>query len=148
MNKHIKTTGSILILAAFIAGLAFVMRGYYGAPAPQTQPSPASSVSEISIDNLPAGAPITLPYTVRGTVVGNWFFEGSFPVELSDASGKVLGTALAKTDADWMTTDRIPFTVALPAMNYHGPLIITFRKDNPSGEARFDASFAITVVVQ
>lgn len=148
MNNRIKTTGSIVILGLFIAGMAFIMKGYYQAPAPEPADSASVSVAEISIDNVPTATPITLPYIIHGVVVGNWFFEGSFPVELSDASGKVLGTALAKTDADWMTTDRIPFTVALPAMNYHGPLIITFRKDNPSGEARFDASFAITVVVQ
>lgn len=148
MHKNIKTLGSLLILGAFIAGLAFVMRGYYHPVPVREEPVPVVTVSEITIDNLPAGKSITLPYTIAGSVKGNWFFEGSFPVELADASGHVMKTVLAKTPADWMTADTIPFTVELPAMNYHGPLMITLRKDNPSGEARLDASFTVSVVVQ
>lgn len=74
------------------------------------------------------------PLPIKGEAVGSWFFEGSFPVRLIDDSGKVLGTGLALTKADWMTDNFVPFEVELNFTNpttIKGKLIL--EKDNPSG---------------
>lgn len=79
-------------------------------------------------------ATITSPVTVTGKARGSWYFEGEFPVELRDADGKVLGTASARAQGEWMTQNFVNFTATL---TYPTPAGSTgklyLRKDNPSG---------------
>lgn len=81
------------------------------------------------------------PLTVIGRVPGNWSFEASFPIELVDADGTVLGRANAQIVGDWMTEELVPFTAEIEfedsaAMN----LRLVLHKDNPSGlEANEDS---------
>lgn len=172
MNKHVKSFGVIIalgIVIIIIATIWSVLRnGEAAILLPQGSDSGSvqisdelqnnqgaiigqSSTNQSSVatpSNLSAGQTISLPMTISGTVPGNWFFEGSFPVFVRDQSGVPIAVALAQTTADWMTTNMIPFTVTLPVVNYQGPGTIVFTKDNPSGEPQFDASVTVNVVFQ
>jgi hypothetical protein len=103
---------------------------------------PKSQLSEFSskkgviikIDDFSNDQIISSPLRIAGEVPGNWSFEASFPVALSDSSGKILAEGQAQLEGDWMTDAYVPFTATLeftiPTSNNNGTLIL--QKDNPS----------------
>lgn len=91
-------------------------------------------------------AVVKSPLVVKGEARGNWYFEASFPVTLVDGNGKELVVSPAQAKADWMTTEFVPFEVALTfskPSTKTGTLIL--KKDNPSGLPENDASISIPV---
>ncbi|MDD2807724.1 MAG: Gmad2 immunoglobulin-like domain-containing protein [Patescibacteria group bacterium] len=90
---------------------------------------------------------ISSPLIVSGTARGNWFFEASFPVILTDWDGKIIAQGVAQAKGDWMTTDFVPFEATLtfdqPAYGVRGSLIL--KKDNPSGLPQNDAALEIPI---
>lgn len=77
---------------------------------------------------------IKSPLKITGKAKGNWFFEGSFPAELHDGNGAILGTGVMIAEDDWMTEEFVDFagviTYTLPETK-EGTLIL--KNDNPSG---------------
>ncbi|MFH1145989.1 MAG: Gmad2 immunoglobulin-like domain-containing protein [bacterium] len=90
---------------------------------------------------------ITSPLTITGKAIGNWFFGASFPVEIQDKDRKVLGTGIAQSQGEWMTTDFVPFvvTVSFNAEDQQNGFLV-FKKDNPSGLKEHDDELRIPVV--
>lgn len=90
---------------------------------------------------------VSSPFIVEGKARGGWFFEASFPIDLIDEAGKILGQSYVQAQSDWMTADFVPFK---GEMNYAaaattGKLIL--RKDNPSGLPENDKKFEIPVII-
>lgn len=89
---------------------------------------------------------ISSGYEVTGEARGYWYFEASFPVEIHDMYGTLLGTAIAQAQSDWMTENFVPFKATLifkkPTTDT-GYLI--FKKDNPSGLPEHDDELRIPV---
>jgi len=87
------------------------------------------------------------PIYIKGRAPGNWFFEASAPVTLTDANGVVLAEHYMSAEGEWMTTNHVPFSGTINFSNNnptdYGYLI--FRKDNASGEPQFDDSFKVKV---
>ncbi len=102
---------------------------------------------KIRIEAPAVGADITSPLTVRGQARGTWYFEASFPVNLTDWDGKIIAAVPAQAQDDWMTTEFVPFTATLifdkPSYGQRGTLI--FRKDNPSGLPEYEDALEIPV---
>lgn len=93
---------------------------------------------------------ITSPVIVKGMAFGGWFFEGSFPVQITDAAGKVLGEGPATTTEDWASAalagENIPFTAKISfkkGVAKSGFLVL--KRDNPSGLPENDAQVMIPV---
>jgi hypothetical protein len=93
---------------------------------------------------------ISSPLTLSGQARGNWYFEASFPIELTDVNGNVIVQSHANATGDWMTTDFVPFEATLeftpPSGDKRGVLIL--RKDNPSGLPEKEDELDIPVVFQ
>lgn len=74
------------------------------------------------------------PLEVTGEARGIWFFEASFPVKLYDANGKLLATAVAQAQGEWMTENFVPFKAEVvfskPSTDTG---LLVLEKDNPSG---------------
>ncbi|GEM_PF-687409 len=93
---------------------------------------------------------ISSPLTITGEARGNWFFEASFPVVLTDWDGKIIAQGIAQAKSEWMTTDFVPFeatltfTVDKNAYSNKGSLIL--KKDNPSGLPQKDDALEIPIV--
>ncbi len=94
-------------------------------------------------------ATVSSPLVVKGKARGNWYFEGSFPVVLTDWDGKILAQGIAKAQGEWMTSEYVPFSASL---SYTLPLDTPYRrgflilkKDNPSGEPQFDNSLEVPI---
>lgn len=112
------------------------------------------TISELIVVTEPAALSlVTSPLLITGQARGQWYFEGSFPVELQNSNGTVIASGIATTSANWMTTDFVPFTAHLQFSN---PLVVgldssakmgqlVFKKDNPSGEPQNDAEFRVAV---
>ncbi len=114
------------------------------------EPAPAQKDDLISVATPLPNRTVSSPLVITGKARGNWYFEASFPVELTDLQGTVLATGHAQAQGDWMTTEYVPFTATLtyaaPATAIKGFLIL--KKDNPSGEAQFDNALSIPVTIQ
>ncbi len=74
------------------------------------------------------------PLPISGRAPGNWFFEASAPVTLTNWDGLIIGEGHIEAVGNWMTTDYVPFTGSLvfsgDTLYERGFLI--FNKDNPS----------------
>lgn len=103
---------------------------------------------------------ITSPLVVRGSARGNWFFEASFPLILTDWDGKIIAESFAQAEGDpssggvnWMTSEFVPFEgtltftapVSIQAVQGNrGTLIL--KKDNPSGLPLNDDALEIPIM--
>lgn len=96
-------------------------------------------------------AVVTSPLTVTGEARGNWFFEASFPVFLTDWDGKIIAQGIAQAEGDWMTTEFVPFhanltfTTADVSGQYSDRGTLILKKDNPSGLPEHDDALEIPV---
>ena len=103
----------------------------------------------IVVNNIKDNQEIYSPTRIEGKARGNWFFEGSFPIELIDTDGNTLTSTVAQAQSDWMTTEFVNFTAYLEfnkSINTNHALIV-LSKDNPSGNPDFDQSIFIPVIL-
>lgn len=107
----------------------------------------------IHLDSPVADSVIESPLTLRGEARGPWFFEASFPIQLTNWDGLIIAEGYATADGDWMTESFVPFNAELvfespytegdPDFMKRGTLIL--QRDNPSGLPEHDASLELTV---
>ncbi|MFH1714351.1 MAG: Gmad2 immunoglobulin-like domain-containing protein [Candidatus Nealsonbacteria bacterium] len=86
------------------------------------------------------------PILIKGEARGYWFFEADFPVRVYDENGKLLGTAIAQAESDWMTEDFVSFSLVMAFGNPEtkkGTLVL--EKDNPSDIPEFDDQLIIPI---
>ena len=104
----------------------------------------------IRIDYPRPNMKIKSPLIVTGQARGNWFFEGSFPITLTNWDGLIIAQGYAVAKDDWMTTEFVQFegtlnfTVDKDVYSNKGSLIL--QKDNPSGLPEYDDALEIPIV--
>jgi hypothetical protein len=155
MNKTISFILTVVILGALV--LFFVKSKPATAPieevptatsTPVTATStPATTTAPLINVSLPKeNSVITSPVSVEGTARGNWFFEASAPVYVTDANGKKLGQSHIQATGEWMTTDFVPFK---GSVTFTAPTtttgFIVFENDNPSGDPERQLTFKVPV---
>lgn len=69
---------------------------------------------------------------INGEVVGNYTFEATFRVSLLDQTGNIVLTQPANVTGDWMTTNKLPFSLSLNHSLTAQNATILFENDNPS----------------
>lgn len=102
------------------------------------------------------GAVVGKEFSVIGEARGTWFFEASFPIEVTDNTGKILSTGIAQAQPDpktgeinWMTEDFVPFKADIKAPeSFIGPAVLILKKDNPSGLPEHDASISFPITIE
>lgn len=115
------------------------------------EPKPATKDDLITVTAPLPKAQVSSPVTITGMARGNWYFEGSFPITLTDWDGKIIAEGYATAQGEWMTTEYVPFTATLaytlpPDTLYRRGFLI-LHKDNPSGEPQFDNAIEIEVAL-
>ena len=104
----------------------------------------------IRLNSVHAGDYIQSPITIAGEARGTWFFEGDFPVVLTDWDGLIIAEGIAQAQSDWMVEDFVPFIVTLefekPTYKNNGALI--FKKDNPSDLPENDDALEISIIFE
>lgn len=85
---------------------------------------------------------------VSGEARGQWYFEASFPIEVKDNSGQVIGSGIAQAQGGWMTIDFVPFMAEIIIKdNYVGPAEIILHRDNPSGLPENNDELVVPIVL-
>ena len=101
----------------------------------------------IKIDNPRPNQTIESPLIIQGEAKGLWFFEGDFPVILTDWDGLIIAETFATAQSDWMTEEFVGFKAeiefAKPELYNNGILIL--QKDNPSGLPENDDALEIPI---
>ncbi len=91
------------------------------------------------------------PLVIRGEARGNWFFEATFPIVLTDWDGKIIAEHYAEARDDWMTEEFVPFEATLEFINpswneqFSKRGVLIFKKDNPSGLPEYDDAFEVPI---
>ena len=136
--------GLIIALAIIILALIVVL----------VWPFNNSDVKNLSVK---AGQEIGTPLFVEGEAKGTWFFEGDFPIKITDEQGNVLGSSYVKSEGDpaknsgasWMTEDFVKFYGQITySSKTGGNGFLVLQKDNPSGLPEYDKKIKIPVVLQ
>ena len=150
MNRS-KMLVILVVVGLVVAGVWFGTRR--AAP-----PSTVPPVVEVTYVNASAdlvvvtsplpGATVPATFTVTGQARGTWYFEASFPLEVTSASGEQLVQMPVQAQGEWMTTNFVPFSaqVTLPA-TYKGAAKIILHNDNPSGLPENEKSLTIPITV-
>lgn len=131
----------------------WVKHGHPSAPMPAApcgnQSGPFVYKDLIKISEPKAEDKINSPITVTGEARGNWYFEATFPVEVLDEDGTVLGSGPVQAQGEWTTTDYVPFSGTINFTKPKGQNgTVVFKKDNPSGLPANDDSVSIPVIFQ
>ncbi|MEN9561615.1 MAG: hypothetical protein RIQ56_888 [Candidatus Parcubacteria bacterium] len=128
-----------------------------GAPLPQverpkedasqtTGPLPLSA--KVSVKTPEKNQIVSSTFAVNGVAPGPWFFEGSFPIQVRDKSGNVVGRAVAQAEGEWMTEGLVTFSAAVSVSNYTGPAVLILLRDNPSGLPENDDALEIPLTIR
>ena len=144
MRKNISIIVAIAVLITIVFFLFIYRRGEIG-----TTLSIVKDNSEMIIVASPIkDSKITSPLSFTGRARGSWFFEGSFPVILTDWDGKIIADGHASAQDDWMTSDFVKFigNIEFDKPPYGEKGFLIFKKDNPSGLQGNDDSYEISVL--
>lgn len=107
----------------------------------------------IVIDEPSLNSVVMSPLIITGKARGPWYFEGSFPVVLTNWDGLIIAQGVATAEGEWMTDEFVPFSATLEFTNPYnegdqdfmkrGVLIL--QKDNPSGLPEKDDALEIPI---
>ncbi|MEI7741754.1 MAG: GerMN domain-containing protein [bacterium] len=111
------------------------------------QPSENPNES-IHVVSPASGSTVKSPVRISGEARGVWFFEGSFPIEIKDGSGKTIGQGIARADGEWMTSNFVPFTAEVAYSDAANGGEVVLMRDNPSGLPENDQQVRVPVILQ
>jgi len=101
----------------------------------------------IRLDSPRPNSYIESPLVISGEARGAWFFEGDFPVVLTDWDGLIIAEGYATARGEWMTEEFVQFDATLdfisPTYKNNGTLIL--QKDNPSGLPENDDALEVPI---
>lgn len=149
-------TAAIIVLGLYI----FLASKPAEAPTTDTPAVPDDQAEEIAEkDDLirlvspKANGTVSSPLTLTGEARGMWFFEASFPVDIVNWDGLIIGSGIAQAQGEWMTEEYVPFTATLefenpysagdPDFMKRGWIIL--QKDNPSGLPENDNALEVPI---
>ncbi len=129
-----------LFLVFILGGLIYIVLPpkIVLAPVPNTNQVELEPVDDksdfIKVDKPLANGLVSSPVEISGQARGTWFFEGSFPIVITDANDLIIGQGIATSSQEWMTENFIPFNATVyfeRPETASGKIIL--KKDNPSG---------------
>lgn len=145
MNKTFSIGFLVIIFIALLFG-SFAMINERGTGTSTSQVVETENRASVVLSEPESQSVISSPVTVTGEARGNWFFEASFPIEVIDGNGTVLGVGIAQAQGEWMTTDYVPFSTTISFSQPATPNgFILLKKDNPSGLPEHDATIAVPI---
>lgn len=112
------------------------------------QPGEPFATDNVRVDAPRPNASVSTTFAVAGEARGHWYFEASFPVEVHDPSGNIVGHGIAQANGEWMTEDFVPFSATVTVADYSGPAALVLIKDNPSGLPEHADAVEFPIIVQ
>jgi spore germination protein GerM len=90
---------------------------------------------QITINSPKDKSNVNCNFDVEGEVAGTWYFEGDFPVKITNMQDKELATGIATAQGEWMTEEKVEFNARLNCDKCkQGKAKLVFNKSNPSGK--------------
>ncbi len=118
-----------------------------------TSPVLESTTDErIEVEFPQANDTISNPVIITGKARGGWFFEATFPIDIVNWNGLIVGEGFAQAQGEWMTEEFVPFEATVsydidPQTPYsHGWIILN--RHNASGLPEHAAAIEIPVVFE
>ncbi|HVV39076.1 MAG TPA: Gmad2 immunoglobulin-like domain-containing protein [Candidatus Paceibacterota bacterium] len=145
--KNGTTIGIAIVVVILVVGGMYLFAPQAKAP---TNSNPDTTIptgnENVSVSSPAPKATITSPVTIVGEAKG-YYFEASFPIDILDQNGNVIGQGHAEAQSDWMTPDWVPFKAVVsftsPGAGKTGT--IRLRNDNPSGEPANEKHFDLPI---
>jgi benzodiazapine receptor len=133
--------------ASYLTGTIWSLNnGHHEPVAIVSEGNASEKLDLIRLSNPKPEATVDSPLVIEGEARGSWFFEASFPIEIQDENGTVIGQGHATAGSDWMTEDFVPFTAQIAFTKPSGSTgKLILRKDNPSGLPEKDDELWIPV---
>src|SRR3989344_3758250 len=135
----------LVLLVAIVAIYSFWQSAY--APDWQEIAEPAVYKDLIMVTSPLPRERVESPLIISGLARGNWYFEATFPIRLTDKDGLELAVGYAEAKSNWMTSEYVPFEAELkftkPGNADEGILIL--EKSNASGLPEHDDEVKIIV---
>ena len=111
--------------------------------------APLPLSKKVTVAEPKEGAVLGRAFTVAGKAPGPWFFEATFPIQVRDDQGNVIGRSHANAQGEWTTENLVAFTATVNIdANYSGPATLILLKDNPSGLPENDDSVSFSIVIK
>ncbi len=140
---------AVVIIIAIGGFVAFSMLSPETAKAPNSTDNTGipTSNENLSVTSPTPKSVISSPVALTGSALGTYYFEASFPIDILDENGAVVGQGHAEAQGDWMTEDSVPFiatvTFTSPGAGKSGT--IRLKNDNPSGDPERDLYFDLPI---
>ncbi len=120
---------------------------------PSTSAISGTGVSDLIEFSIAPGQTVSDRVAITGKISGAYFFEGSMPFDILDASGQktTVGPGYATATTEWMTAGAVSFSATVDFTNATpGLAYIRIAQDDPSGgESGREPRFVlIPIVVQ
>jgi hypothetical protein len=151
----------ILAILSVIFAVGFQTKNEVSKTSTTTSTTSTTTATSTTISEIPnkiiletpkANQTVGNPIKISGQARGTWFFEATFPVNIVDWDGKIVGSGVAHAKEDWMTGNFVPFEAeifyTLPPQIYSKKGAIILKKDNPSGDPGRDEALEVPVVFQ
>jgi hypothetical protein len=126
----------------------WIKHGQPSAPQPTSGCGDLKQPDEVLVTVPKLNQAVNSPLTVEGQAKGNWFFEASFPIEIVDDQGNILGQSHVQAQSDWMTDGLVPFKGEINyqlAATTTGKLVL--KNDNPSGLPQNDKRTEMPIII-
>lgn len=127
-------------------------------PSPSPQPTITTEVTPqpdmqepqhplIRLDYPEPNSVISSPLQITGEARGQWFFEATFPVVLTNWDGEIIAQGQATAEGEWMTEEFVPFSASLdfPSPEYGDRGALILQRANASGLPQNDDALEITI---
>ncbi len=104
---------------------------------------------KLQLENIKDGDTVDLGFEIKGSVSGEWFFEGIFPVRIFNQYGEIIDTISATAIGDWTTDKLVPFSAVLDTeIEEESIVVLRFEKSNPSDLEENSDYAQITITVK
>jgi len=146
-NGRMAIYNKFITLLAIGAGLTALIGIFWFFGFGETQIPSHEENPLIRLDSPRAGETIQSPLLIKGEARGNWFFEATFPIVLTDWDGLIIAQSYATSDGEWMTENFVPFyaTLEFKKPDYGGNGFLILQKSNPSGLPEHDDALEIPI---
>jgi len=102
---------------------------------------------EARIESPEAGSAVTSPLAITGYAHPNWYYEGTFPIEVRDANGAVIGQGMAqKQEGVSAPEGYVSFSAAISFTANPGEEgAIVLIRSNPGGKNEYNLRTEVPV---
>jgi uncharacterized alpha/beta hydrolase family protein len=149
----------IILLALVILGFIFdwgreyndiANLGTNNTASSSIQNSSSTSDMPIIVSNIKDNQEVSNPILINGRARGDWFLNGSFPVELVDSDGNTIASSTANALSESTTSNYIDFTANLFYTKSSSTInaLIILSNNNTSGNQELDQSIFIPVTLK